>query len=44
MKLIKMTLGVSLALGGAAWAHQGVQNAAVMARMNSMSAIADSVK
>ncbi len=44
MKLINLALGVSLALGSAAAAHQGVQNPAVMARMNSMSAIADSVK
>ncbi len=42
--MTRLILALSLIAGGAAWAHQGVQNPGVMARMNGMSAIADSVK
>ena len=44
MKLAPFTGIVALLVAGAAFAHQGVKNPAVMARMNGMSAIAEDMK
>ncbi|NRB01361.1 MAG: cytochrome c, partial [Rhodobacteraceae bacterium] len=37
-------VGFIALVANATWAHQGVQNAAVMARMNGMTSIADAMK
>ena len=44
MKQKSLVLGLSLVAATVALAHQGVQNPAVMARMNGMSAIAEHMK
>mgnify|MGYP000966710880 CR=1 FL=1 len=40
----RLILALSLVAGGAAWAHSGVQNPTVMARMTGMTAISEGVK
>lgn len=44
MKRSYIVFGIALMAASAALAHQGVQNPAVMARMNGMSAIAKNIK